>query len=273
MRERRLKCTSPSLGKKTEGKGNSKKRVTPGKVCQKLTHSKTYVGDESGGTKTVTIGTTGLNCLYANVDQLLNKMEDLKMMIGSQEPDILLFTEVIPKVSQVITEASLRNPTNLLICGDFNYPEIDWEYKYANDNSESITPFLETVQAQFLHQHAFEPTRFRDGNAPGLLDLILTNDENMIFEIIHNPGLGESDHECLCFTLNCYKEEAKNRIRPNFLKADYETIRARLNKINWTAKTEWKISYCLQGFYRVLIGSDGRVCPTSLVESKGTTSI
>ena len=88
--------------KKTEedpnnGKRNSKKRVMPGKVCQELTHSKTYVGDESDGTKTVIIGTTGLNCLYANVDQLLNKMEDLKMMIGSQEPDILLFTEVIPK--------------------------------------------------------------------------------------------------------------------------------------------------------------------------------
>ena len=85
----------------------------------------------------------------------------------------------------------------MLICGDFNYPEINWEYEYANDNSEFITPSLETVQPQFLHQHVFEPTRFRDGNAPGLLDLILTNDENMIFETIHNPGLGESDHGCL----------------------------------------------------------------------------
>ena len=55
---------------------------------------------ESDRTKTVIIGTTGLNCLYANVDQLLNKMEDLKMMIGPQEPDILLFTEVIPKAQQ-----------------------------------------------------------------------------------------------------------------------------------------------------------------------------
>ena len=162
-------------------------------------------------------------CVYRSPTKLKNEITDITL-----------------KVSQVITEASLRNPTNLLICGDFNYPEIDWEYEYANDNSESITPFLETVQAQFLHQHVFEPTRFRDGNAPGLLDLILTNDENMIFEILHNPGLGESDHECLSFTLNCYKEEKKNRIRPNFLKADYETIRARLNKINWTAKLNGK---------------------------------
>ena len=44
----------------------------------------------------------------------------------------------------------------------------------------------------------------------------------------------------LKFCLNCYKEVTKNRIRPNFLKADYETIRARLDKINWTAKLNGK---------------------------------
>ena len=39
----------------------------------------------------------GLNYLYSNVDQLLNKMEDLQMLIASNKPDIMFFTEVIPK--------------------------------------------------------------------------------------------------------------------------------------------------------------------------------
>ena len=38
-----------------------------------------------------------MKCLYSNVDQLLNKMEDLKLLIASNEPDIWMPTEVIPK--------------------------------------------------------------------------------------------------------------------------------------------------------------------------------
>ena len=45
-------------------------------------------------------GYFGLICLYANVDQLLNKMNDLRMLISTNKPDIMLFTEVIPKAQK-----------------------------------------------------------------------------------------------------------------------------------------------------------------------------
>ena len=35
----------------------------------------------------------GLKCMYSNVDQLLNKMGDLKLLIAANAPDILLLTE------------------------------------------------------------------------------------------------------------------------------------------------------------------------------------
>ena len=41
-----------------------------------------------------------LSCLYSNVDQLLNKMDELRMLIASNEPDIMMFTEVIPKAQK-----------------------------------------------------------------------------------------------------------------------------------------------------------------------------
>ena len=41
-----------------------------------------------------------LNCLYSNVDQLVNKMDDLHMQIASEKPDIILFAEVIPKAQK-----------------------------------------------------------------------------------------------------------------------------------------------------------------------------
>ena len=44
--------------------------------------------------KRSTISTNfGLKCLYSNVDQLLNKMDDLRMLIASNEPDLMVFTE------------------------------------------------------------------------------------------------------------------------------------------------------------------------------------
>jgi exonuclease III len=38
--------------------------------------------------------------MYSNVDQLLNKVEDLKVLITTNEPDIMLLTEVIPKAQK-----------------------------------------------------------------------------------------------------------------------------------------------------------------------------
>ena len=42
----------------------------------------------------------GLNCLYTNADQLLNKLDDLLILITSNEPGIMMVTEVIPKEQQ-----------------------------------------------------------------------------------------------------------------------------------------------------------------------------
>ena len=38
-----------------------------------------------------------LNCMYTNADQLLNKIEDLKVAISGSDIDIIMITEVIPK--------------------------------------------------------------------------------------------------------------------------------------------------------------------------------
>ena len=159
--------------------------------------------------------------MYANLDQLLKKMEDLEMIIYSNEPDIMILREVIPKAQQnpiqetqikikgykhycnfyftkvnlrasgirgviiyvkdslkskyadniwvkihltqkdsllcgciyrsptkeksitkettkdcqVIMEAVQMKSSYLLICRDFNYPEIDWEYGYVDENT------------------------------------------------------------------------------------------------------------------------------------------
>ena len=113
----------------------------------------------------------------------------------------------------------------ILICGDFNYPEIDWKNEYVNDPSNAIYPFIDSIQDSHLHQHIFQPTRYRVGNEPSLLDLIFTNEEGMIRELHHKPGLGESDHECINFTVDYSRPEDESTAKDNFFKADYITIR------------------------------------------------
>ena len=63
---------------------------------------------------------------------------------------------------------------------------------------------------------------------------MLSNEGGMVYNLTHHSGLGNSDHTCLKFNLNCYQQITKKDKRTNYFKADYKTIRARLEHIDWT---------------------------------------
>ena len=72
-----------------------------------------------------------------------------------------------------------------------------------------------------MYQHIiFEPTRYRKEDTPGLLDRVFTNEEGMIKYLSHNAGLGDSDHECINFTLTCYEEGTYTITTTNYFKVD-----------------------------------------------------
>ena len=111
-------------------------------------------------------------------------------------------------ICDVISEAVQRNSSYLLICSDFKYPKIDWTHEYAAVNSD-ITPFLDTIQNSYLTQHVLQPTKYRGRDEPIRIDLVLTNENGMINETIHVVPLGDSDHEFLMFSFQCYKDILK----------------------------------------------------------------
>ena len=46
----------------------------------------------------------------------------------------------------------------------------------------------------------------------------------MVHNLVHNSGLGDSDHECLNFDLNCYKEDCDEKRKVQFItKLTYRT--------------------------------------------------
>ena len=58
-----------------------------------------------------------------------------------------------------------------------------------------------------------EPTCFRQGTTPSLLELIFTHEANMINHIDYLSDLGNSDHVCIGVHLSCYS--TSNQTKPN----------------------------------------------------------
>ena len=139
-------------------------------------------------------------------------------------------TRSTSKVMELIHKAYQHNP-NLIICGDFNYKEIDWStdfapFKYQHD-------FIETLRDCFLHQIVTEPTRYRENQEPSLLYLIISSEEGTDQNLEYHPPLGESDHLCLTFT--AFERNSTNVFRPvpNIWKTNYEKVKLDLLRYDW----------------------------------------
>ena len=119
--------------------------------------------------------------------------------------------------------------------GDFNLPGIDWNVGNSKSPIDSVdTTFLEVTRDCFLHQHILFPTRGRGANKPSLLDLVLTDDENLISDVYEAP-LGKKDHCMLEINVNCNVSIRQSRKQmPLFNKGDYSQIREDLVNIDWT---------------------------------------
>ena len=131
---------------------------------------------------------------------------------------------------------SLENYTHLLVCGDFNFKEIVWLDLSGSSSNSHIEPFLDTVDDLFLFQHVSNPTRFSQNATPNLLDLVFTNEKDMVTNLSYLPPLGNSDHVCIQFDVLCYSEcKESDNIRYNIRAADIDMMKMTLSEIDWTS--------------------------------------
>ena len=128
---------------------------------------------------------------------------------------------------EIMKKASRSNHTHLMICGDFNLPLIEWNNLCSIDLENSFTTaFVEAMEEWNLYQHAENSTRFRNSQH-SCLDLIFTNEKDMIETVSELPPLGKSDHVCQEWKLitegvSFRNENAK---RLNFKKAHWDCIK------------------------------------------------
>ena len=148
----------------------------------------------------------------------------------SPTAELGISTESLCNLLGVVTESC----SHLLICGDFNYGNINWINNIGHTNNSCAQQVIDKLNDFFLYQHVNEPTRYRQNQTPSALDLVITNEEQMINEILYQPGLGLSDHVCLNFEYSCYVERC-NRSVPKFnlYRADFSKLNSLISSVDW----------------------------------------
>ena len=141
-------------------------------------------------------------------------------------------------------------PSHLLIAGDFNLGDIDWlNHLSLAPLSHCSHTFLEVINDFFLHQHVTFPTRFRQGNSPRVLDLVFTNEEDMVQNLHALPGLGKSDHIVLRFSLVGYTSQEPSTVpRLSLNRGDYARLAKLASETSWSVPEDTSVNAQYQSF-------------------------
>ena len=143
--------------------------------------------------------------------------------------------------------------STVIITGDFNYREIDWENEYAPPDKENQRHFIKSLQDCYLFQHVSEPTRYRQDENPNLLDLVLSGEEGMVCDLDYLPPLGESDHVCIRFNVKCTQStEIPETKKRNIFKANYAGMVEKLSHYDWDIFLNSNFSKDYETFFGIL---------------------
>ena len=160
----------------------------------------------------------------------------------------------VDELAHLLYSVLAASPTHLLICGDFNIPQIDWASNFCNaPDSHFAHKFLDAIHNCLLFQHVTQPTRFREGETPNVLDLLFTNEEGMLTGLNYHPGLGKSDHIVIRFSVACYTLRVTPHLdRLNFRRADWNSLKDMLTRVEWHHLTTLDIGSGYKLFCEVL---------------------
>ena len=131
--------------------------------------------------------------------------------------------------------SSFNDDYHTLVVGDFNFPKINWSLNLCDEPADSPAQrFLSVMLDNHLSQLVSFPTRFRQGQNPSLLDLVLVHDELIIQSLESLPGIGKSDHVILSMTLSVPTiRKINSNPKYNFHQTDFELINSIIESIDW----------------------------------------
>ena len=131
--------------------------------------------------------------------------------------------------------------TNLVVVGDFNFPNTDWNLGCPTGSDPETVEFCNVLDDFFLLQKNLHVTR--DTSNPGshgnILDLVLTNDEFLVDDVLVHPNAFDSDHHPLTFKLHVKKTRPRNAQCKVYCyrSGDFNGLRETLRTLPWDLVT------------------------------------
>ena len=139
----------------------------------------------------------------------------------------------------LLSEVSAIKHDHLMITGDFNLKQIDWETNSVRGEANSYQyEVFDCINDLFLTEVIKEPTRFRGTNTPSKLDWVLTNNPDCIQDKKVDSPLGLSDHSLISVSYYCItdKDEADELSHYSYFNGNYTAMKEDFNDINWESE-------------------------------------
>ena len=153
------------------------------------------------------------------------------------------FMDPLNKVREILATLPTPMPT-IFLTGDLNFPLINWELESVYGGTEEMRTqaeaLLNLAREFCLEQHINTPTR-----GDNILDIVMTNDDNLIHTISVNKT-NLSDHNIISLTTNIITDTrfaahaAKKPMTVNFNKLNFfndkiswEAIKKELDEVDW----------------------------------------
>ena len=199
-------------------------------------------------------------CLYINDDfEVLQRLSDIEAIFNPS-----IFCRVKSQSNQVFTLGVIyRSPNSsvsdnnklmlqidkiskrlmnsgekLILLGDFNFPEITWSDEDCEKSpSHPASEFLNTLQSNYLSQFVDKPTHHRALQTPTLIDLILSNDPEFVYNLEFHPPFGKSHHSVLTFDVDVKPIKYNNSSIKKFSynKGNYVAMRNHVKDFDWNS--------------------------------------
>ncbi|BHF74856.1 hypothetical protein SprV_0501794400 [Sparganum proliferum] len=124
---------------------------------------------------------------------------------------------------------------NVMIMGDFNAPNIDWNLTSAPGSEFNFDRrLLKSVQRSHLTQHVSSPTTLREGQLANCLDLVLTKAPESVDVVNCLPPLGKSDHVVLQWEYSLFSVPDQSMvIGRNIWRGDFGQMRLDMRRRDW----------------------------------------
>lgn len=142
------------------------------------------------------------------------------------------------KDTQTSLETIMKQRTELILVGDFNCKEVDWEnWQTEGSGNTWGSVLLDMAMENLLIQWVKETTRFRGDDQPSRLDLVFTKGIEILDKMVYKNPLGKSDHALIEFEIYDIKKRGEEGTR---IEGKFDYGKADLGKMNiFFSRVDW----------------------------------